>query len=120
MKDILGKELWVISLSTSYNFHLTTTKTSSQHLSGGGVLAENGDTNNVGVGIELELLLLDRSVSWVGGVEDIIKFLKLLSLLALHRRRIIGGLELTVRFFVSGAKKKKRADWMKHHTKKTM
>jgi hypothetical protein len=40
-------------------------------------LVENLDTNNVGIGIELELLLLDGSVLWVGGVEDVIKFLKL-------------------------------------------
>jgi len=39
-------------------------------------LVNDLDTNNVGVGVELELLLLDGSVSWVGGVEDVIKFLK--------------------------------------------
>ena len=43
---------------------------------------ENLDTNNIGVGIEFELLLLGGSLSWVWSVEDVIKFLKLLIKLA--------------------------------------
>jgi hypothetical protein len=38
---------------------------------------EDLDTNNVGVGVELELLLLGGSLSWVWCVEDVIKLLKL-------------------------------------------
>lgn len=57
--------------------HTPILKECSRGLSGGDVLVNNLNTNNVGIGVELELLLLDGSLHWVGGVEDIIKFLKL-------------------------------------------
>lgn len=44
-----------------------------------GLLAKNLDTDNVGVGIELELLLLGGCLAGVGGVEDFIEFFELLS-----------------------------------------
>ena len=49
----------------------------TRRLSGGVKLVDDCNTDDVGVGVELELLLLNRSVSWVGCVEDVIKLLKL-------------------------------------------
>jgi hypothetical protein len=43
------------------------------------LLPKNLDTDNVGVGIELELLLLGGCLAGVGGVEDFIEFFELLS-----------------------------------------
>ena len=66
-------------------------KRAKSRLGGGSVLVDNLNTNNVGVGVELELLLLDGSLHWVGGVEDIIKFLKLHDELAIMKMSGWGG-----------------------------
>lgn len=80
---------------------------------------EDLDTNNVGVGVELELLLLGGSLSWVGGVEDVIKLLKLMNLLVQESTNKEER-ELTVRFLVSGANKKAMPAWTTHQIMKTM
>lgn len=50
-----------------------------KHLCVNGLLAKNLDTDNVGVGIELELLFLGGCLAGIGGVEDFIEFFELLS-----------------------------------------
>ena len=84
------------------------------------MLVNNLNTNNIGIGVKLKLLLLDGGLHWVWRVEDIIKFLKLRELLVSDFRRLLEEGDLTVRFLVSGAKKKAIPAWTKHQTRKTM
>ena len=85
------------------------------------VVANSIDVDDVGVGIDIQLLLLGRGLDGVLGLEDLVKLLKLQEVLAIAHKRIqsiVGG--LTVRFLVSGRRRKRTPNWTKHQTQKTM
>lgn len=52
------------------------------------VVANSIDVDDVGVGIDIQLLLLGRGLDGVLGLEDLVKLLKLQEVLAIAHKRI--------------------------------